>query len=177
MRLTDEHDRTHGYLVADRAIRLNFDNKRRRLACRQITRLDEKGGHQTQVIPTRGDPDPALIAYAMFSRWRQENFFRYQRAHCGLDALDAYETEPDDPTRLVANPLRRDAERATKEARRSLAAAQAEVDWLAAAAKAIPAKVPLVEVRPAAVRLDVERKRIMDAIAWQPTTPSQPSPG
>ena len=186
---TDELGRTHDYLLADRTVRLNYDNKRRRFACRQITRLDEKSGHQTQVITTRGDPDPALIAYAMFSRWRQENFFRYQRAHFGLDALDAYETEPDDPARLVANPCRRDADRATKEARRSLAAAQtaegkaalrgrqidhelqeafagaqAEVDRLAAAARAIPAKVPLADVRPAAVRLNVERKRIMDAI-------------
>jgi len=185
----DELGRTHDYLLADRTVRIPYDNKRRRFSARQITRLDEASGHQTQIVTTRGDPDPALIAFAMFSRWRQENFFRYQRAHFGLDALDAYETEPDDPARLVANPLRRDADRATKEARRSLAAAQtaegkatvggrqidhelqeafagaqAEVDRLAAAARAIPAKVPLADVRPAAVRLDVERKRIMDAI-------------
>ena len=31
-----------------------------------------------------------LIAHMMFSRWRQENFFRYMRAHYGLDALDSY---------------------------------------------------------------------------------------
>ena len=67
-------------------------------------------GHQTQVVTTRNDPDAALVAQAMFSRWRQENFFRYQRAHYAhyaldaLDAYDAYETEPDDPARLVPNP-------------------------------------------------------------------------
>lgn len=185
----DELGRAHDYLLADRMVRIPYDKKRRRFMARQITRLDQSSGHQTQIITTRRDPDPALVAFAMFSRWRQENFFRYQRAHFGLDALDAYETTPDDPSRLVANPLRRDADRVTAEARRSLAAAQtaqgkaavggrrmdrelheafagaqAEVDRLAEAARAIPAKVPLGTARPSAVRLGTERKRIMDAI-------------
>jgi len=120
----DELGRSHDYLLADRAVRIPYDSNRRHFSARQITRLDEASGHQTQIVTTRADPDSALVAFAMFSRWRQENFFRYLRAHFGLDALDAYETEPDDPARLVANPLRRDAARVTKEARRSLAAAQ-----------------------------------------------------
>ena len=186
---TDEAGRTHDYLLADRRVRLPYDNGRQRFSCRQITRLDEVSGHQTQVVTTRDDPDAGLVAHAMFSRWRQENFFRYQRAHYGLDALDAYETKADDPARMVANPFRRDADRALREAKSSLAKAeakegkdslarrradatlrqafadaQAEVDRLDAVAKAIPAKVPLAEARPAAVRIDVERKRIMDAI-------------
>jgi hypothetical protein len=183
---TDELGITHDYLLADRKVRIVYDAKRRRFECRQITRLDEVSGHQTQVITTRDDPDAGLLAHAMFSRWRQENFFRYQRAHYGLDALDAYETEPDDPTRLVPNPVRRDADRALREARSSLALAEAavcqdvlehgstDVDAVEAAedeierrqevASSISARVPLGEVRPGAVRIDVERKRIMDAI-------------
>jgi transposase len=186
---TDETGRTHDYLLADRSVRIPYDNDRKRFSCRQVTRLDKATGHQTQVVTTRDDPDAGLIAHAMFSRWRQENFFRYQRAHYGLDALDAYETEADDPTRMVANPLRRDADRALREARSSLvkaearegkdsvngrgadkelrqafADAQAEVDRLDQIAMAIPTKVALAEVRPGAVRIDVERKRIMDAI-------------
>lgn len=163
--------------------------RRHSFACRQITRLDEKSAHQTQIITTRSDPDPSLVVYAMFSRWRQENFFRYKRAHFGLDALDAYETEPDDLGRLVANPVRRDADRASREGRRQLTEAEAEegsasldgrkagreliaalrdaraeVARLEAVAKAVPARVPLGDIRPDAVRLDIERKRIMDAI-------------
>ena len=186
---TDELGRTHDYLLADRPVRLPYDAKRHRFACRQITRLDEASGHQTQVITTRDDADPALVAYAMFSRWRQENFFRYQRAHFGLDALDAYATESDDLTRLVANPARRDADRASRKARQQLTEAEAregsasldgrkpdkelkaafgdaraEVARLDAVAKAVAAKVALGDVRPDAVRLDVERKRIIDAI-------------
>lgn len=180
---------THDYLLSDRRVRIPYDAGRKRFDCRQITRLDERSGHQTQVLTTRKDPDPGPLAHAMFSRWRQENFFRYMRAHFALDALDAYETVPDDADRLVKNPARRDADRALAEARRSLAraqstqgkaavagrsldkevagafaAAQAEVDRLAAAARAVPAKVPLATIRPTAVRLDQERKRIMDAI-------------
>jgi hypothetical protein len=186
---TDDLGRATSYLLADRSVRIPYDNKTKRFTCRQITRLDEASGHQTQIVTTRSDPDPALVAYAMFSRWRQENFFRYMRAHFALDALDSYEADPDDPDRLVANPARRDADRVLRAARSSLrdaeanegasslsgqpaqrelqdafADARAEVNRLDATAKSIPAKVALGTVRPEAVRLDVERKRIMDTI-------------
>ncbi|MHB1890187.1 MAG: putative transposase [Acidimicrobiales bacterium] len=187
--LIDDLGHHKHYLLADRQVRLPYDKNKRRFACRQIVRLDEATGHQTQIITTKDDPDPALLAHAMFSRWREENFFRYMRAHYALDALDAYETLPDDLTRLVANPARRGAARHVKEAASSIAtaqtyraqaslegvspnqelidayaAAQTELQSRKAAAKAIPAKVPLGALRPDAVRIDVERKRIMDAI-------------
>jgi len=186
---TDDHGRTHDYLLADRHIRLDYNSNKRRFACRQITRLDPATGHQTQIVTTRTDPDPAPIAHAMFNRWSQENFFRYMRAHYGLDALDSYTTTPDNPNRLTPNPARKHADRQLRDARRRLAdcettegqaslagrtptpelldafaAARAEIDRLAATAKAIPAKVPLNQARPNAVRVDPERKRIHDAI-------------
>ena len=185
----DEHGRAYDYLLADRNVRIAYDSAKRRFACRQITRLDPASGHQTQVLTTRDDPDPSSIAHAMFSRWSQENFFRYMRAHYGLDALDSYATINDDPARTTPNPARRDADRKLRDARRLLgeceaaegkasidgrrpnaellqafAAARAQVDRLAAAAKATPAKLPLGEIRPDAVRLAPERKRIHDAI-------------
>jgi hypothetical protein len=64
-------------------------------------------GHQTQVLASRTDAGPAVIAHAMFSRWRQENFFRYQRMRFDLDGLDAYTTVPDDPDRMVPNPAKK----------------------------------------------------------------------
>jgi hypothetical protein len=185
----DDLGHTRSYLLADRTVRVPYDSNRRRFTCRQIVRLDEATGHQTQILTTRDDPDPALVAHAMFSRWRVENFFRYMRAHYALDALDAYETVPDDPDRLVVNPAKRRAARHAAEAAQSIASseadrgrasferldanaalvdayagAQAELDARKAEARAIPAKVPLCVVRPDAVRIDVERKRIMDAI-------------
>jgi transposase len=186
---TDDTGRVHHYLLADRRIRLPYDAGKHRFPARQITRLDPASGHQTQIITTLPDPDPAPIAHAMFSRWSQENFFRYMRAHYGLDALDSYATTPDDPDRLTPNPARRAADRELRDARRQLAdaettegkaslagraptpelteafaAAHTHIDQLAATAKAIPAKIALSQARPDAVRITPERKRIHDTI-------------
>ena len=78
---SDDRARRQDYWLADRNVRIAYKdhNKPRRFACRQITRLDPDTGHQTQVLTTRTDTDPAGLASAMFSRWRQENFSRYMR--------------------------------------------------------------------------------------------------
>ncbi len=114
----DDAGTEHRYLLADRRVRVPYTQKGRRhaFACRQITRLDPDSGHQTQILTTHADPDPAPLAHAMFSRWRQENFFRYIHAHFGLDALDAYDLADDDPTRLVPNPARRAADARVRDA-------------------------------------------------------------
>jgi hypothetical protein len=44
----------------------------------------------------------------MSERWRQENYFRYMREEFDLDALADYQVQPDDPTRTVPNPKRRE---------------------------------------------------------------------
>ncbi len=190
----DSAGRSHHYLLADRRVRIAYQDKGRKryFACRQITRLDPTTGHQTQILTTRTDTEVAPLAHAMFSRWRQENFFRYMRAHYALDALDAYATVDDDPDRLVPNPARRDADRQVRQARATLEAAEAaegraaldggrdkagsdkvataftaardHLARLQAAARAIPAKVPLGGLHPDTARLDPERKRIHDAI-------------
>ena len=49
-----------------------------KLRLRQITRLCEDG-HQTQIITSRWDLRDIEVAYRMFERWRQENFFKYMR--------------------------------------------------------------------------------------------------
>src|SRR5487761_1658562 len=176
---TDEAGHAHRYLLADRQVRIPYDSHRRYFACRQISRLDDKSGHQTQIVTTRSDPDPGLVAHAMFSRWRQENFFKYGRARFGIDALDSYEKSPDDPGRLVANPARKDADRDRAEqdegranldgaktdaaVRAAFDEARAEIARLEEQARSLPAKVALKEVRPEAARVEVERKRIHDA--------------
>jgi hypothetical protein len=45
------------------------------------------------------------VAYRMFDRWRQENFFKYLREEYALDALAEYAAVPDDPSREVPNPV------------------------------------------------------------------------
>lgn len=192
--LVDDLGRTQTYLLADRNVRLPYTHNKtkRRFDCRQIVRLDPTSGHQTQIITTRTDPDPAPLAYAMFSRWRQENFFRYMRAHYGLEALDTYETTPDDPARTVPNPAKKAAAKQVRQVKKELVEAEAiegrahlspgrtpagdrivadaldiqrtELADLKTAARAIPVRVPVTDITPAAARLNDNTKRIHDAI-------------
>lgn len=115
------------YLLHDQPVR--FLNGKLRL--RQITRLCDDG-HQTQVLTSRWDLRDIEIAYRMFERWRQENFFKYMREEFLLDALIDYRIESEDPTRTVPNPERRALDKKIHTARTALA--QAERDYGAAAA-------------------------------------------
>ena len=88
---------------------------------REVRRLCANG-HQTSVLTTRRDLPIAEVASRMFARWRQENFFRYMRHEFALHHLCCRAVEPDDPVRLVPNPLRRqlkkDRERLERQAGR-----------------------------------------------------------
>jgi transposase len=90
-----------------------------KLRLRQVTRLTENG-HQTPVITSRRDLTDIEVAYRMFERWRQENFFKYLREEFLLDALTDYQVEPDDPTRSVPNPQRRTLDKEIRSARLEL---------------------------------------------------------
>ena len=91
--------RTILYLLADQEVRL----LQGKLRLRQVTRRADDG-HQTPILTSRRDLSAAQVAYRMFDRWRQENFFKYLRDEFALDALVDYATVPDDPTREVPNP-------------------------------------------------------------------------
>jgi hypothetical protein len=58
-------------------------------------------------VTTREDWAIHVVAYRMFERWTQENFFRYMRQHFALDALVTYAVEPADPRRTIPNPARK----------------------------------------------------------------------
>jgi transposase len=92
--------RTITYVLADQEVRL----LKGKLRLRQVTRLMDNG-HQTPILTSRRDLPAARVAYRMFDRWRQENFFKYLREEYALDALVEYDTVPDDPTREVPNPV------------------------------------------------------------------------
>src|ERR1700746_3966668 len=61
------------------------------------------------------------VAYRMFERWRQENFFKYMREEFLIDALVDYQIAPEDPTRTVPNPARRALANEIRAARADLA--------------------------------------------------------
>jgi len=88
------------YVLADQEVRL----LKGKLRLRQVTRLMENG-HQTPILTSRRDLAAAQVAYRMFDRWRQENFFKYLREEYALDALAEYAAVPDDPNREVPNPV------------------------------------------------------------------------
>jgi hypothetical protein len=101
-----------------------------KLRLRQVTRLTETG-HQTPVITSRWDLRDIIVAYRMFERWRQENFFRYLKQEFLLDALADYQVEPDDPTRLIPNPARKAVEKELRAARAGFAKLQEEYGSMA----------------------------------------------
>jgi transposase len=90
-----------------------------KLRLRQVTRLTDDG-HQTHVITSRWDLRDIEVAYRMFERWSQENFFKYMREEFLLDALVDYQVEADDPTRTVPNPQRRAFDKELRAARLEL---------------------------------------------------------
>jgi hypothetical protein len=105
------------YELHDQAVRF----LKGKLRLRQITRLSEGGEHQTQIITSRWDLRDVELAYRMFERWRQENYFKYMREEFLLDALVDYRIEPQDPTRTVPNPKRRALDKQVRAARAELA--------------------------------------------------------
>lgn len=132
----------HAYDLAERNVRLRLGKKidgRKTLTARQVTRR-QRDGHQTTIVTSRTGTSTAEVAHKMFNRWRQENFFRYGRAHFALDALDSYAAAPDDPTRSVPNPKRKTAQTRLRKARAILA--QAEAAAGAAAADNVEAAGP-----------------------------------
>jgi transposase len=96
-----------------------------KLHLRQVTRLCDSG-HQTAILTSRSDLTAIEVAFRMFERWRQENFFKYLREEYALDALVDYTVEPDDPARDVPNPERKAIAAQLREARAELTRLQAE---------------------------------------------------
>lgn len=76
---------------------------------REIRKLTDSG-HQSSVLSTDYRSDTSLIAAHMFSRWSQENFFKYMTHHFNIDGLVDYQMEPVDETARVVNPAYRTLE-------------------------------------------------------------------
>jgi hypothetical protein len=70
---------------------------------REIRRLSENG-HQTSVLTTHPGLSLTETAVKMFSRWAQENFFKYMIADFDFDRMIEYGTESVDQKRTIPNP-------------------------------------------------------------------------
>ncbi len=69
---------------------------------REVRRLTDTG-HQTSVITTNYKMPTDLIALYMFSRWSQENFFRYMRQEYDIDRIIQYGVDELDQSIMVVN--------------------------------------------------------------------------
>jgi len=107
------------YSLAERRLTLNY--KGGKLVVREVVRLSEDGEHQTSIVTNRKDLSDVEVAYRMFARWRQENFFKYMDEEFAIDALWAYGSEEADANRDVPNPVRKEKEQALREAREVVA--------------------------------------------------------
>jgi hypothetical protein len=70
---------------------------------REIRKLSDSG-HQTSIITTNEQIVIETVAGKMFSRWSQENFFKYMVQDYELDKMIQYGVEAINPQKKVVNP-------------------------------------------------------------------------
>jgi len=83
-------------------------------------------GHQTAILTTRRDLSLGTLAYRMFNRWGQENFFKYMRENFAIDHLWQRGVQDIDQTYPVTNPARKLLESQLKATQKELKKLQVE---------------------------------------------------
>lgn len=61
-----------------------------------VTVLAKRRGHQTEFITTDHETEAAGILRGTFSRWGQEDYFKYETAHRSLALLGSYRFQAHD---------------------------------------------------------------------------------
>ena len=96
------------------------------------TRKLTESGHQVSLISTAFDKSERGDSAQLFSRWSQENFFRYMMEHFAIDLLNEYGTEEIAETkRPVVNPKWRELDRQRRSVKSKLTHRQARFAALA----------------------------------------------
>ena len=121
---------------------------------REFRKLTESG-HQTAFLSTDYHGSAAVLAPAMFSRWSQENFFRYMRQSYNLDGLVDYGVADIPETTMVVNPAYRELDGQVRKAVGLLHRQRAEYG-----------AINLEEIEPRKVEVFAQRKSALrDSIA------------
>jgi len=124
---------------------------------REVRKLTS-GGHQTSLVSTAYDREALQDALALFSRWCQENFFRYMMEHFAIDALNEYRTEKIPETnRPVVNPAWRELDRQSRSAKGKLTQRQARFAALTLKSEADEEKAAQWEQRKSDLREEIEQ--------------------
>jgi len=90
---------------------------------RQIT-LFEHGTVALQILTSDTGACPADILSWLKSRWREENFLKYASENYGIDKICDYLAAIETNTKITANPARKKANAAVRDAEKTLAAAE-----------------------------------------------------
>ena len=116
-------------------------SRRDGLWVREVRKLGSSG-HQTSLVSSAYDQSHVRNSVQLFSRWCQENFFRYAMQHFGIDLLSEYGTEEIAGTnRPVVNPARRELDRLRRSLQSKLNRSRAEYAKLTLHPEADEAKV------------------------------------
>ena len=97
-----------------------YRKTKRTVAVREIL-VPRNGGGATSVATSRRDLPREQVAGIIFSRWTQENYFKYAVEEYNLDHLCVHGTEPVDPDIDHPNPEHRQLERTIKAIRKRIA--------------------------------------------------------
>jgi len=122
---------------------------------REVRKLTNSG-HQTAVIATNYQMDFIRIAVSMFSRWSQENFFRYMRQNYNLDALVDYGLDEIPDTTQVVNPDYRQLESTLRSLNGKLNRRLAEFGSINLESEIDPKKVKKFEKKKAALLEEID---------------------
>ncbi len=106
--------------------------RKRYLWMREV-RVLRDDGRQTPILTNRQDLSAVMVAYRIFHRWRQENYFKYMEEEFALDALVEYGAEEVPEATDRRNPQWLRLTRRLKEARAEVARLQSELGKEAAA--------------------------------------------
>ncbi len=126
---------------------------------RQIRRLLESG-RQVPLISTHSRMPVEQIAGALFSRWSQENFFKYMREEFNLDALVVRGLEPQDPEARVVNPLWRAIDRNVSRFRQRLGTLRNRIADLSRGTPTREAEEAVRRLQAQSDALDAEREAL-----------------
>lgn len=99
---------------------------KRYLWMREVRVLREDG-RQTSILTNRQDLSAVMVAYRIFNRWRQENYFKYMDEEFALDALVEYGTQELPESTDRPNPQWLRVTRRLKEARAEVSRLRCEL--------------------------------------------------
>jgi hypothetical protein len=122
-----------GTLPAEKTHRRKRGKAKKRYLWMREVRVLRDDGRQTPILTNRQDLSAVMVAYRIFFRWRQENYFKYMAEEFALDALVEYGAEEMPETTDRRNPQWLRLTRRLKEARAEVGRLRSELGKEAAA--------------------------------------------